>query len=280
MLFPLRRSISRIAAAAAILVPAYAHALESKWSDSGKSQVRLVVAGASAKEPQALRAGIEIRMLRGWHTYWRYAGDAGLPPRFDWSASENLERAKVLWPAPVRIAVEDGIESIGYKDTVLLPVRLYPQDPSKPVVVRMKLDYGVCEKICIPAAASLSITVPPGTGRSFPALDAAEARVPAKAKVGASGKLAVLSAKLERDKKPAIVVDVAVPEGRPFDLLAEGPSEDWALPLPKQASAANGRARFVIPLEDASAGSGPMPESVRLTLVSGSEAMEVDAKLD
>lgn len=280
MLFPLPHSIYRLAAAAAILAPVYAHALESKWFDSGKAQVRLVVAGASENDPQILRAGIEIRMQRGWHTYWRYAGDAGLPPRLDWSASENLERAKVLWPAPVRIAVEDGIESIGYKDSVLLPVRLYPQDPAKPVTLRLKLDYGVCEKICIPATATLSLSVPPGAGRSFPALNAAEALVPAKVKPGGSGRLAVLSAKLERGKKPAVVVDVAVPEGKPFDLLAEGPSDDWALPLPKRISASGGRARFVIPLEDASTGAGPMPESIRLTLVSGNEAIEIDAKLD
>jgi DsbC/DsbD-like thiol-disulfide interchange protein len=143
----------------------------------------------------------------------------------------------------------------------------------------LKLDYGVCEKICIPATATIALSLPAGSGRSYPALDAAEARVPAKTALGGAGKLRVIGVKLERGPKPLAVVEVMVPADRPFDLFAEGPSDDWALPLPKRKTVDSGRARFVIPLEDAPAGGGPI-KSLRLTLVSGSEAIEVTAPLD
>jgi DsbC/DsbD-like thiol-disulfide interchange protein len=278
MLFRSKHIRSFLVLAASALVSADASALESRWADSGKAQARLIVAG-DAKEGARLRAGIEIRLQRGWHTYWRYAGDAGLPPRFDWSGSENLEQVKILWPAPVRIAVEDDIESIGYKDAVLLPVHLFPENPAKPIVLKLKLDYGVCEKICIPATANIALTVSPGSGQTYPALDAAEARVPKKIPLGGTGKLRVIAAKLERGPKPMAVVDVMVPADKPFDLFAEGPSDDWALPLPKRKALNNGRARFVITLDDTPAGGSPI-KSLRLTLVSGGDAIEVTAPLD
>lgn len=275
------RLVRALPLAVPFLLPAGALALESGWSDSGKAQVRLMVAGTATGNPATfLRAGVEIRLERGWHTYWRHAGDAGMPPRFDWSGSDNLADAEVDWPAPVRIAVEDGIESIGYKDSVLLPLRLRPRDPARPVSVRLKLDFGMCEKICIPASSELALDVPAGGGRASPALDAAEARVPKKAAPGAAGALGVIAAKLAPGAKPAAIVDVAVPEGRPFDLFAEGPSDAWSLPLPKRESVAHGRARFVLALDDAAPAGGALPRALRLTLVSGAEAVEVVAPLD
>ncbi len=275
----LARTARQFALPLALLVPAAATALETKWSDSEESRVRLVVAGTE-QAAGFVRGGIEIRLEPGWHTYWRYPGDAGLPPRFDWSASENLDRAEVLWPAPVRIAVEEGIQSIGYKDLVLLPVHIRPRDPAKPVVLRLRMDYGVCEKICIPVTADLHLTVPPNAGQSYPALDRAEAQVPVARKLGGQEAPGILAVKLERGPKPTAVVDVAVAEGKPFDLFAEGPTAEWALPLPKPLEAKDGRARFVIPIDGAPAGGGPIPASLRLTLVSGERAVETVATFD
>jgi DsbC/DsbD-like thiol-disulfide interchange protein len=254
-------------------------ALESPWIDTGKATVRLLAAGpAAAGAP--LRAGIEIRLARGWHTYWRYPGDAGVPPRFDWSGSENLAALEVRWPAPERIPVEGGLESIGYHDNVILPLSIRAKDPSLPVSLRLKLDIGVCEKICIPAVAMFALDIPAGLSGNEPALDAAEARVPAAARVGTNKSFGVLATRLERGKEPRALIEVAVPVGKPFDLFAEGPSDEWALPLPKRIEASNGRARFAIPIDGAPAGGGPTPSKLRLTLVAGSEAVEVVAPLD
>ena len=263
---------------APLLIAPAASALESSWVEAANSKVRLLAGGAADKE--FLRAGIEIQLKRGWHTYWRYAGDAGIPPHFDWSGSKNIAAVEILWPAPTRIRVEDGIESIGYYDSVALPLRVRPQDPTKPVALLLNLKFGVCEKICIPASAKAALEIPSGSGAPSLVLKAAEARVPVKAKLGAAGTLRVLGNKFERGKAPRVLVDVAGPPGVPLDLFAEGPTEAWALPLPRRIEAKDGRARFVVPIDGAPTGGSPIPRNLRLTLVAGPDAIEVMVPLD
>ncbi len=67
-----------------------------------RSAVRLI-AGSQPAGAAVIRAGIEIKLKPGWHTYWRYPGDAGVPPRFDFQGSKNVKAVEVLWPAPQRI---------------------------------------------------------------------------------------------------------------------------------------------------------------------------------
>lgn len=278
MLSRARIFVLRAALLAPLLIPPAASALESSWVEAANSKVRLLAGGAADKE--FLRAGIEIQLKRGWHTYWRYAGDAGIPPHFDWSGSKNIAAIEILWPAPTRIRVEDGIESIGYYDSVTLPLRVRPQDPAKPVMLQLDLKFGVCEKICIPASAKAALEIPLGSTAPNSALAAAEARVPARTKPGATGTLRILGSKLERGKAPRVFVDVAVPPSVNFDLFAEGPTEEWALPLPKRVGAKDGRARFAVPIDGAPTGGSPIPRNLRLTLVAGPDAIEVMVPLD
>ena len=94
----LRDLIIRGACAAAIAaLPHAARAADaSTWSQDTKSAVRLI-AGANEKDAKSapLRAGIEIKMEPGWHTYWRYPGDSGVPPRFSFAGSDNIKAATV-----------------------------------------------------------------------------------------------------------------------------------------------------------------------------------------
>src|SRR5262249_59011814 len=110
----------------------------SRGDGDARSAARLI-AGARAAGV-VLRAGIEIRLKAGWHTYWRYPGDAGVPPQFDFKQSQNVKQVVVLWPAPQRLS-EDGGTSIGYINNLILPLRIAPVDRGKPVALRLKLNY-------------------------------------------------------------------------------------------------------------------------------------------
>jgi len=127
----------------------------SGWDGDNRASARLI-AGSALGETGAriIRAGIEVRLAPGWKTYWRYPGDAGVPPTFDFTGSENAKTITVLWPAPQRFSA-DGISYVGYKDHVILPLRIVPKDEHKGVTVRLKLDYGICEKLCILAESKL-----------------------------------------------------------------------------------------------------------------------------
>ena len=107
------------ALAATQIAPARA-ADASAWRQDIHSAFRLI-AGANKAGATPMRAGIEIKMQPGWHTYWRYPGNSGVPPRFDFSGSENLAGAKVRYPAPHLYSDETG-NTLGYKDSVIFPL--------------------------------------------------------------------------------------------------------------------------------------------------------------
>lgn len=138
--------------------------LASEWVEGFNNKARILAGTASGgplgSNKRAI-AGIEIAMSAGFKTYWRNPGEAGgVPPEFDFSSSQNLADARVLYPVPHRTADKAG-ENIGYKDSVIFPVVLTPVDAAKPVTVNVNIVYGVCKDICIPAEAGLSIVVPP-----------------------------------------------------------------------------------------------------------------------
>jgi DsbC/DsbD-like thiol-disulfide interchange protein len=107
-------------------------------------------------------AAVDLTLAPGWKTYWRSPGDAGIPPRFDWSGSQNVASVRIHWPAP-SVFDSNGMQTIGYHDRLLLPVEVQPIDPTLPVVLSLRLDLGVCDDICLPASVALrSDLVAPG----------------------------------------------------------------------------------------------------------------------
>src|SRR5262249_3515978 len=129
------------ALAAQLGTPARA-ADESPWREDVRSAIRLIAGSNKAADNAVLRAGVEVKLQPGWKTYWRYPGDSGVPPHFDFSGSENLKSADVLYPAPHLFTDETG-QSLGYKDTVIFPVVVSPQQAGKPVRLSVKVDYAV-----------------------------------------------------------------------------------------------------------------------------------------
>src|SRR5258708_22983986 len=204
----------------------------SIWDGDARSAMRLVAGSPGGVDRASVRAGVELRLGTGWKTYWRYPGDSGVPPRFDFSKSTNVKSIAVRWPAPHRFTDENGA-SIGYKGGVLLPLDIVPVNPAQPVTLRGTVDYAICEKLCVPAAGSAAL--PLGGASSFDAaLAAAQAHVPTPAALGDRAPLAIRSVKREPGSPNArVVVEVAAPEQAPLDLFAEGPTEEWALPLPE-----------------------------------------------
>lgn len=254
----------------------------SRWDGDARSAVRLIAGSSSLAGGKApLRAGIEIRLQSGWHTYWRYPGDAGVPPRFDFAGSQNVKAVDVLWPAPQRIP-EQGLVAIGYMDDVILPIAIVPQNQGQPVRLRLKLDYAVCERLCVPTEGQVELVLSGGPSSHDAALAAAEARVPKKSVLGEGSALAIKSVRREHaDGRPRVIVDVAAPPGAHVALFAEGPTPDWALPIPTAIDGAPaGLQRFAFELDGAPPGVPYQGASIALTAVAGNAAIEVVTRLD
>src|SRR5882757_2739160 len=114
-----RTHLLPILAAASLLIVTACAAIAadvSAWDDDAQSAARLVAARAHNESGgRVFRAGVEIRLKEGWKTYWRYPGDSGVPPVFDFSKSQNVKAVTVLYPAPMRFSDGAGGSSIGYK---------------------------------------------------------------------------------------------------------------------------------------------------------------------
>ncbi|SFG38891.1 protein-disulfide reductase DsbD family protein [Methylobacterium gossipiicola] len=127
-----------------------------------------LVTASLVAEPAAIRPGepfsVGLRMVMrpGWHVYWRNPGDSGLPPDVAWTLPAGFTAGGLDWPAPHRIPVAQ-LMNFGYEgETVLLSAVTPPATltPGKPVTLRARLSYLVCERECVPGTAELQLTLP------------------------------------------------------------------------------------------------------------------------
>ncbi len=216
-------------------------------------------------QEQVFHAGLEIKLGPGALTYWRQPGDAGVPPYFSFEGSENLGKAQVLYPAPSRIKEDEG-EAFGYQEKVIFPVLVTPQDKSRTVTLKVKANYAVCERICIPvtAQAQLSLPVPVGSAQDRAVADA-EASVPERLLA------AELSEKLEIRREEAATQPswhLQWKGAEPMTDLFSEAEAGWYFTT-KKTSDKNG---FLIVAEDIP--SDQMTTSVSLTLTSAAHSYE------
>jgi DsbC/DsbD-like thiol-disulfide interchange protein len=266
----------------------------SDWDAQTHTAVRLI-AGANmpGSEAKVVRAGIEIKLDPGWHTYWRDPGDSGVPPKIDFTGSDNVKSVTVLWPAPERFPDGAGGASIGYLDRVILPLHVTPQNAGKPSSLQLKLGYDICSNMCVPVESELKLSLN-GDGAEEAAIEKAEIRVPRRATLGegdvkagatkdiGAGNLAILSVHREAGTPhDHVVVEVAVPAGAAVDLFAEGPTSDWSLPLPEVKGSGDGQTRlFTFDLDGLPPDAKAQGAMLTLTAVSDDDAVEVPARLD
>jgi DsbC/DsbD-like thiol-disulfide interchange protein len=254
----------------------------SDWAGDTRSAARLIAGAAqTGTDTKIHRAGVEIRLAPGWKTYWRYPGDSGVPPQFDFAGSDNVKNVSVLWPAPQRLVDSEGV-TIGYKNNVLFPLRIEAQDAGKPVMLRLKLDYAICEKLCIPVDAKAEISLTGTAKQNETILSAAEARVPQAANLAHPGDISITSVTRDTAASPhRILVDVKAPGGTTPELFAEGPTADWALPVPEPVAGADaGSQRFAFALDGLPPGANAKGALLKLTAAAGGRAIETRFRLD
>ncbi|HMB10410.1 protein-disulfide reductase DsbD domain-containing protein [Saliniramus sp.] len=243
-------------------------AQETAWEEGHASRARLI---AGAGDGTQMLAGIEIELAEGYKTYWRHAGDSGLPPEIDWSGSRNVADLSLEFPAPGRFRDASGT-FFGYQDDVLLPVMITPTDTGEPVTLSVSLSYGVCKDVCIPAFADFELTIPVAqSGGHAPRLADASRQVPRRVTPGETyAGLAFHDHAVTDDGKLALTV-AAPPDAL---LMAEGPDYHWFLD-PDDAPRADLSGRQVFTVDFAETPREIMgATSFRFTLVGDGAAIE------
>ena len=250
-----------------------AQAAAGPWLDQEQARLRLI-AGDVAGE--TIHVGLQFEIQPGWKIYWRSPGDAGYPPSIDWAGSDNLAGAEMLWPVAHRFSLF-GLETFGYSDEVVLPIDVRVERPGEAVRIQANVDYLICEAICIPRQAMLSLDLPPSTAAaSSPEgalIDQYRALVPGD---GTAVGLTLIEAVLVGDmNKPTLRVTAlsATPFETP-DVLVEAPP-GFSFGKPEVALRDGGTTAVVdLPVVGAPAQAVLEGKLLTLTVTDGQRGME------
>ena len=133
----------------------------------GKELVKAeLLADTSAIVPgKPFTIGLLLRMAPGWHTYWAFSGDAGLPTELKWKLPSGWKIGEIQWPIPLKTIDPGDIETYGYEDEVLLMQEITPPQKLDDSTVKLSAEANwlVCEKICIPGSATPQLELPVST---------------------------------------------------------------------------------------------------------------------
>ena len=133
----------------------------------GKELVRAtILADTSAIVPgKPFAVGVLLRMAPDWHTYWKFSGDAGLPTEIKWNLAPGWKVGEIQWPIPLKTNDPGDIQTYGYQDEVMLIQEITPPSTidNSPVKLSAQVDWLVCERICIPGGATLTLELPTKT---------------------------------------------------------------------------------------------------------------------
>jgi len=125
-------------------------------------QPKLVADTTAIVPGQPFRVGLVLKMAPTWHTYWQYAGDAGIPTRIDWQLPVGFGVGPIEWPLPEAILEPGDIEVYAFGGEIMLLQTIRPPAnlSSASVELQAHAAWLVCAEICIPGKADLSLTLP------------------------------------------------------------------------------------------------------------------------
>ncbi|MEM7068922.1 MAG: protein-disulfide reductase DsbD domain-containing protein [Pseudomonadota bacterium] len=258
-----------ILATAFALKAAFANAAASDWQDLGGGKARLV----ATLDPTSmqLEAALEVKLEPGWSTYWRYPGSSGIPPRFDFSGSHNLEIKAIHFPAPTLLGDKTG-RYAGYKERVVFPVSGKIHSAAVPNI-DLNLIIGVCSHICIPAQAKIKIEsakLLQSDPTAQQIINLAKMSVPR----ATNPETIVKAVTATVDRKLMITIAHEKTDVPPA-LFIEGPSE-WYLQPGKLIERVDGNALFSVDLSRAPKDTDITAHQLKYTFVHGSFGVEFE----
>ncbi|MBY0293433.1 MAG: thioredoxin family protein [Alphaproteobacteria bacterium] len=123
------------------------------------SEAKLISSVEGEGDQKTIWMGLDIYLQPGWKTYWRTPGASGYGLKIDWSESQNVQSAKLYWPAPTKFQTFQFIAN-GYKEEVVFPIQVTLKMQHTPIFLKGKLDYLVCDAAnCIPQSKTVMLSL-------------------------------------------------------------------------------------------------------------------------
>ncbi|WP_198174129.1 protein-disulfide reductase DsbD domain-containing protein [Mesorhizobium xinjiangense] len=203
--------------------------------------IRLVTSGIAGPDGR-IRGALEIGLKPGWKTYWRDPGASGVPPQIDIGQSVNVESAEIRYPAPQWHDEGYGAWA-GYDKSLALPITFTASEPDRFSLIEADVFLGICETICIPVRARL--TVEPGKSPDNKGDEVVVAAAHAAVPPQAGPEFGISSVDL---RDGTLTIAAVVPAEEEDMALFVAGSQGYGFGVPKLTSVVDGEARFQVPL--------------------------------
>ena len=143
----------------------FAVGVHALGNDKGPVKARLVADVARVTAGQPFRLGVLMEMEEGWHTYWKFAGDAGFPTSAEWQLPAGFSAGPLQWPLPHKYVEDGDLIAYGYGGENMLfveiaPPAILPADTS--LAFEVEVSWLVCRELCRQGGAQLALTLPVG----------------------------------------------------------------------------------------------------------------------
>lgn len=170
-------------------------------------------------------AALQVTLAPGWKTYWRVPGDGGIPPRFAWDGSENLNGVSFHWPTP-QVYHINTMRAIGYEGVVVIPIEVTLSDSGAPARMAGRVQIGVCEDICVPMLLDFDAVLPVSDARDGAIVASLVDRPRTAAEAGVNSATCSI---LPIDKGLQMTVAIAMPQLGPVEevVIETGDQEVW-----------------------------------------------------
>ena len=192
---------------------------------NGKELVKAeLISDVNAIKPgQKFRLGVLYNIEPGWHIYWKYPGDSGIPTKIEWHLPPGFKVHDLQWPLPLRDKEPGDLEVFDYASEILLfaTVEAPSELPPGSVTLEAKTNWLVCQSLCVPGSAQLKLDLGSGTSSASNAVqlfDKYSAQVP---KALAKG----IQVQFNRSGKKLEIGVSGVPNGEALDFYPFLPVE-------------------------------------------------------
>jgi thiol:disulfide interchange protein DsbD len=137
--------------------------LHAKPVRNGAVEAELVPAVTSVQPGQPFDVALRLAHDPHWHTYWINPG-TGLATKMKWTLPAGWQASEIQWPVPHVLTDSRGaIVGNGYDGEVFLLVTLTPPaglQLGSNVTLNAFVEWLMCQDVCMPGEASLSLTMP------------------------------------------------------------------------------------------------------------------------
>ena len=218
-------------------------------------------------------AALQIELEEGWKTYWRKPGEAGIPPRFDWRRSDNLDGIDISWPVPKQLP-QLGFMTIGYDRSVVVPLIVTPDAPGDEVSLSGKIDLGVCKDICVPISLRVDQNLSADANKRDPRIIAALADQPFSAREGRVSHVSCQFSPIEDGLRLTTEIDLPAGQGQETAVVETSDPKLWVTEA--RTTRKGGRLTAESDLYHVDGQAFALDRSqVRITVLSASQAVEI-----